>query len=228
MRRFSDQAGIRTAKARIRAHLYEVLLFGDDPVLILRAQKNLLLWNVRYLQLALTSAMIVALPALLIAAQLDALYGKRALAQGESAVVTVELKPAVGLDSLDPVLIASTGFHVETASVRVASAGQICWRVRAGAISDGMLQFRLPHEIVECPIRAGPGLRYVSAICKSSIFGLVLDGCRISSSSAQSIQIDYPDGYVSFAGFQAHWMVWFAIFWLATMLVVRSHFGVTF
>src|SRR5688572_23637994 len=107
MRRFSDQEAIRTAKSRLLAHLYELRLFGDDPRLVLRAQKNLFVWNLRYLRLALRPAAIIAIPAMLVALQLDALYGKRPLKQGEAAVVTVELKPGTTLRSLEPVLTAS-------------------------------------------------------------------------------------------------------------------------
>jgi hypothetical protein len=224
MRRFSDQAAIRTAKARVRAHLYELRLF-DDPILILRAQKKLLLWNLRYVRLALRPAAAITIPALLIATQLHALYGKRALLQDEATVVTVQLKRAA---TPDPVLTTTPGFRVESPSVRVTSLRQICWRVRAIANSDGVLRLEVPGEMVEAPIRAGPGLRYVSAACASSPLGWIRDGCRIRSNFAESLMIEYPDGAVSLAGIEAHWLLWFVLFWFGTMLLLRRRFRVTF
>jgi hypothetical protein len=220
MRRFSDQQAIRTAKSRMLAHLYELRLFGDDPRLVLRAQRNLLMWNLRYLRLALLPAAIIAVPAIVIALQLDALYGKRALAQGEATVVTAELKPGTTLSSIDPVLTVSPAFRVESPPVRIEDLRQVCWRVRAIDNADGILTLTLPAEVVESPIRAGSGLRYVSAACGSSVLGLITDGCRIHSNLVESISIEYADG--------SNWLLWFALVWLAAMFALRSRLGVTF
>ncbi len=228
MRRFSDQQAIRTAKARVRAHMYELRLFADDPLIALRAQKNLLLWNLRYMRLALLPAAIIAVPALVVLAQLDALYGRRALVRGEAAVVTLQMKAGTGLDSLNPLLTATSTFQVETPPVRIESLGQISWRVRAEDVSDGSLRLALPGEVLERPIHAGPGVRYVSADCPSSAFGWVRHGCSLESSSAESIRIDYPEGSVSIAGLEANWLVWLMLFWFAAMLLLRRRFRVTF
>jgi hypothetical protein len=220
MRRFSDQEAIRVAKSRMLAHLYELRLFGDDPRLVLRAQKSLLTWNLRYLRLALLPAAIVAIPAILIALQLNALYGKRALTQGEATVVTVELKPETSVSSMNPVLTSSPAFRVESLPVRIEELRQICWRVRATGNADGILTLTLPGEAVERSIRAGPGLRYVSAACASSVLGFVIDGCRIHSNLVESISIEYAEG--------SYWLLWFALFWFVAMLALRGRFGVTF
>jgi hypothetical protein len=217
MRRFSDQAAIRTAKGRIRAHLYEISLFGDDPVLMLRANKNLVIWNLRYLRLALTPAAIIAIPVVLVALQVDALYGRRSLRQGESVIVTAQLKS----ESVDAVLAAPTSFQVETPSVRIPKLRQIWWRVRATGALDGTLRLTLPGEVVEVPIRAGPGLRYIGDSCASSTWGLIREGCSIRSNVADSVTIDYPGG-------GAYWEVWFAVTWLAAMLILRRRLAVTF
>jgi hypothetical protein len=226
MRRFSDQAAIRTARARIRAHLYELRLFGDEPVLMLRAQKKLLLWNLRYLKLVFTPAAIIAIPALLLAGQLDALYGKRALRPGEAVLVTATLKPGTAADSIDPALSTAPSFAVESPSVRIPDLRQICWRVRAIGDSDGLLRLALPGEVVLHRIRAGAGLRYIADACRSSMWGLVENGCRIQSRLTESISIGYPAASVVIAGLEAHWAVWFALSWFATMLIVRRRIGV--
>jgi hypothetical protein len=44
---------------------------------------------------------------------------------------------------------------------------------------------------------------------------------------AEFIRIDYPQGAVALAGFEAHWLAWFVLFLLATMLLLRGRFGVT-
>jgi hypothetical protein len=218
LRRFSDQAAIRTAKARIRAHLYELRLFSDDPVLILRANRKLLFWNLRYIKLTLTPVAITAIPAGLLSLQLDALFGKRSMNQGEAVVVTAQLRPP-GLDALE--LVATPSFHIESPPVLIRSLGQACWRVRAIGGLDGRVQVKLPGEVVDVPIRAGPGLRYIGNFCPSSIWGLISEGCFIQSNLAESVAIEYPAG-------RANWAAWFALSWLAATLMLRRSFGVTF
>ncbi|HWR52692.1 MAG TPA: hypothetical protein VN428_16400 [Bryobacteraceae bacterium] len=121
--RFSDQAAVRKAKARVWAHLYELRLFGDEPSLMLRANRNLLAANARYLGLMLKPAAVILIPAALLMWQLDRVYGTRPFERGETAVASVRGER--------PVLTPPPGFVVETPAVRVPSRGVAYWRVRA-------------------------------------------------------------------------------------------------
>src|ERR1035437_1800529 len=62
-KRFSNQERIALAKRKTRAQLYAMRLYTDDPALIFRAQRQLLLWTGRYLagMLRPTSVAIVPL-----------------------------------------------------------------------------------------------------------------------------------------------------------------------
>jgi hypothetical protein len=40
--------------------------------------------------------------------------------------------------------------------------------------------------------------------------------------------VDYAGREIGLFGLEAHWVLWFALFWLATMLLLRRRFGVTF
>src|ERR1017187_846465 len=70
----TNQEGIRQAKRRIQAHLYEMRLFPDEPVLMMQAQRGLLAANVRYISLMLVPALVLLAPMLLILGQLQCLY----------------------------------------------------------------------------------------------------------------------------------------------------------
>jgi len=68
-RRTSDQAAVRLAKSLVTAHLLEFRLFMDEPRLILKAQRDLIVANARFLKLMLRPLLVLALPmALLLAA----------------------------------------------------------------------------------------------------------------------------------------------------------------
>src|SRR5262245_35956842 len=61
-RRTSNPEGIARAKARVMAHLYELRLFPDEPVLIWKAQWGLLKANARYAGMMLVPVAVMGLP----------------------------------------------------------------------------------------------------------------------------------------------------------------------
>ena len=134
--RFSDQKRIEIAKRKLRAHLYAFRLFVDEPALIFRAQKQLLIWNGRYLALVLVPAIIIGIPTLVLLMQLEAVYGRRPLAAGESAIVTAHFDNATDLRLISPML-EGRGVEVETPPVRIPLEHQVSWRVRAASDASG-------------------------------------------------------------------------------------------
>jgi hypothetical protein len=137
-RRFSKQERLALVKRQIRAQLYAMRLFAAEPALIWRAQKQLLIWNARYLAVMLPPAAILVVPSILLFAQLDKSYGRRPVAPGETAIVTAIFSDAADLRSLEPTL-EGRGFVVETTAVRLPDRHQACWRIRAvNAVAGGV------------------------------------------------------------------------------------------
>jgi hypothetical protein len=128
--RFSKRERVAYAKRQARAQLYAMRLYAGDPALIFRAQKQLLVWNARYLALLLPPMAIMIIPGILLFAALDYLYGKRPIQPGESAIVSARFPDVVDLHTLQPAL-ESRGFIVETPAVRLPDRGEVYWRVRA-------------------------------------------------------------------------------------------------
>jgi hypothetical protein len=216
--RLSDQKRIEIAKHKLRAHLYAFRLFVDEPALIFRAQKQLLIWNGRYLALVLVPAIVVGIPTLVLLMQLDAVYGRRALAAGESAMVTARFDAATDLRLISPVL-QGRGIEVETPPVRIASEHQVSWRIRAASSASGSVLLGTLSKTVQ----VGPGLKYISVRRVASVVDwLRYPGeARLPAGDVQWIEVSYPDSNM-------RWLLWFSIVCLITMLVFRKRFGVTF
>src|ERR1039457_2819306 len=70
-KRFSNQERIALAKRQTRAQLYAMRLYTDDPALIFRAQRQLLLWTGRYLAGMLRPTSVAIVPLLVLFLQLD-------------------------------------------------------------------------------------------------------------------------------------------------------------
>lgn len=218
--RFSDQRRIEFAKRKLWAQLYAFRLFADEPALILRAQKQLLIWNGRYLALVLRPAIIIGIPTVLLLIQLDAVYGRRALAAGEAAIITAQFDNAFDLRALSPEL-EGHGVRVETPGVRIPAEHQVFWRVRAESEAAGSVLLRVSEASVEKTVQVGSGLRYLSVRrVASGIDWLRYPGeARLPASAIRWIEVSYPD---------MHWLIWFSVVCLLTMLAFRRRFRVTF
>jgi len=216
--RFSDQKRIEIAKRKLRAHLYAFRLFAEEPALILRAQKQLLIWNGRYLALVLVPAIIIGIPTFVLLIQMDAVYGRRPLAPAESAMVTARFDTAADLRLISPTL-EGRGVQVETPPVRMASEHQVSWRIRAASDASGSLLLRDPTISASKTVQVGLGLRYLSVRRVASVLEwLRYPGeARLPAGDVQWIEVSYPDA-------ERHWLLWFSIVCLITMLVFRTRF----
>jgi hypothetical protein len=226
--RLSDQKRIEIAKHRLRAHLYAFRLFVDEPALIFRAQKQLLIWNGRYLALVLVPAIVIGIPTFVLLMHLDAVYGRRTLAAGESAIVTAHFDNATNLRLVSPSL-EGRGIEVETPPVRIALEHQVSWRVRAASAASGSVFLRDPTIRAGKTVQAGPGLKYISLRRVASFVDWLRypAEARLPAGDVQWIEVAYPDAKIYIFGVGMHWLLWFSIVCLITMLIFRRRFGVT-
>jgi choline-sulfatase len=141
-RRFSSPA-IRPTINRIQAHLMELVLFIDEPPLILRAQGKLLRENLRLLRQLAVPLLITAPLFAIVIWQADEVYGRAPLAAGEAVVVTAH----GNADTLE----APPEVIVETPGVRIAGSGEVSWRIRPTRAFSGQLSVKGGAETVEIP-----------------------------------------------------------------------------
>src|SRR5262249_52500652 len=106
----SNQRAIKRVRSDIRANLLTVKLFKDSFAVGLRAQGRVLRGAFRLLLLAVVPILVMAVPMVLLLAQLGLWYQAAPLPVGEEAVVTVQLSgepgtplPAVELSPDDAV-----------------------------------------------------------------------------------------------------------------------------
>ncbi len=225
-RRCSDQAAIRIAKRKVHAHLLAFRLYADEPSQIFRSQGQLLVWNLRYLALMLRPTAITIIPLALLLFHLDAVYGRRPLQAGESAIVTAQF--ANPFDA--PLSLVGHGIVVETPPLRLPAEHQVCWRVRAMRGGSGTVGLNLPGASTQKLVQAGTGLRYLSERRVASLPAWLLypGEARIHNAPLDSMMVDYPSAQIPVFGFGVHWLVWFCIVSFLAMLAFRKRLRVTF
>jgi hypothetical protein len=229
--RTSNQKAIRAAKRKLQAHLYELRLFTDEPALVWQAQKALLWANLRYIGLMLVPAVILTIPMGILFVHLEAFYGVSPLPVGRSAIVTMKLTHPLVASETAPTLEAPAGIIVETPAVRVMGEREVSWRVRPERPVSGYLRFELsPQETVEKKINAGTGPRYLSDRRVASSGELLWHPVekRIQDARVEWIEVPYPPAKLHWLGLDLHWVVWFLVFSMASALLLKSRFRVSF
>ncbi len=221
----SNQRAIERAKKRMQAHLLEMRLYRDEPSLLFRAQGSLLLNNARYVGHMLRPALFLALPMVVLYAHFDAVYGRRPLHVGESALVSAD----TGLNGTELSLSATDGFEVESVSVTSAASGQVVWRIRATEEVTGDLALKTPQGTVSKQASASNAELYVSATRTSSWWERLLLSPGESgyvSTTVRSVGIEYPSREIGVGDWETHWVVWFLGISILSAYLLKRLFGI--
>src|ERR1039458_2616027 len=91
-RKGSNQKRIRMVKRQVQAHLMELLIYGDEPVIMWKALKALFVSNLCYMGFMLRPALLMAFPFAILLVHLEAFYGRAPLPVGADTTVTVALR----------------------------------------------------------------------------------------------------------------------------------------
>jgi len=227
-RRTSNQEAIRKVKNELQAHLYEMRLFTDEPLLIWKAQWGLLKANVRYIGRMLVPAAVTAIPVVVIFAQMECFYGYAPLTPGQEAIVTVQMKDG----SRDPILVlhAPQGIAIDSPAIRLEGQRQISWRIRAMRPITGDMQVVLPGQTLDKSVQVGVEPQYVSERRVSSTLNLLWYPAesRLPAGPVDWIELRYPKTTVHALGLDLHWLIWMLILSMASGLIFKRQFRVSF
>ena len=220
-RHASDQAAVRRAKSIAQAHLLEFRLFMDEPRLILRAQRDLIVANARFLKLMLRPVVVLALPMGLLLAVMEAFYGHAPLRVGQPTIVTAQVRDAATLLALK----ASPDVAIETPPVRVPADRQVSWRIKPLRATTTELEIVHDGRAFRKSVSAGAGVRFLSER-RGSPASLFLRPTEppLSGSEIEWIEVRYPDAVV----LHLHWLIWFFGISGITALALRRRFRAAF
>ena len=220
-RRASDQAAVRRAKGLVTAHLLEFRLFMDEPRLILKAQRDLIVANARFMKLMLRPVVVLALPMTLLLAAMEAFYGHAPLRIGDPAIVTAQMKH----EDISLTLKAPDGITVETPPVHVAANRQVSWRIRPLRATNAALEVVRRDRAIAKSISAGAGMHYLSER-RGSLPNLLLRPTEppLSDAEIDWIEVRYPTASI----LGLHWLIWFFGISAVTALALRRKFHTAF
>ena len=225
----SDQARIRQLREQIRGNLIGVRLFQRDVGVILRLQRRIFGDTLRYMRLALVPMVVLLVPVLLIMTQLNLRFAVSPLAPGEAAVVKAFVRDADILGA-PARLEAGSGVSVETPAVRMPSAGEVAWRIRATAPGEHSLVVHVGSTSVETQLIAGESWGAVPdrRTGRGVIDTLLYPGQPpiAGDHAIEAVEIGYTALDMRALGWPVHWLVAFFVLSIAFGYALKGPLGV--
>ena len=229
----TDQDALVAARRRVTGRVYEMGLFQDHLGVLARIQRDLAAANLRYLGRSLPALLAMLVPLLLILGQVDARYGPRPLAPGETTLVTVRLDPdrTALLDEL--ALEAPAGVAVETRPVRDRRAATATWRVRVTAPGDHALTVRLPGgRTVTQALPAGGGAPRLARVREreglARLFTNPGEAPLPGGQPVAAVAVDLPDRTLRYGPLGVGWLTALCVWSILAGLLLKGPLGVRF
>lgn len=227
----SNQEGIRKAKAKVGAYILEMRLFNHDLGKMLAALGKTLIANVFYLRYMVFPILFIIVPVLLVLIQLSYRYENRPVRPGEQVIVKAVLKPGLSTMNSPVILQAPDGIIIETPALRIASLGEVDWRLHGEKEGKFELNFSVDGKgfkknlhILNSRLTA-IGVKRVG----SSFYSLLLNHYEPElpdSSPFISLNIIYPARTLKIIGIGMHWIIWFFILSLVFSFAFKGVFHV--
>jgi hypothetical protein len=235
----SFQGAIASAKNRIKVHLLEIRLFGDDIAGVLVATVRIVLTNAVYVGHNLLPMVVMAVPMVALLAQLEAHYAFDPAPPGTTSLLKVALDRAhTDVKAGDVRLELPPGVVLDAPPVRTAR-GEIAWRLRADAEGDHVLRVIVGERVLEKGWAVGGPSRKVPVLRTKGWEALLypgeagLAGDAPLSSMALAAQVPMPRGYPErdlgwMPGGELGIMLVFLVVSIAAGLALKGVFRVTF
>lgn len=227
--RISNQDAIREIRDRIRGNLIGVRLYRHEVGVMLRLQGRIFRDTAAYMKHSVLPMLLLIVPVIFIMAQLNLRFAVRPLAVGEPAIVKAFVRDAALLDR-SVALDASSGVRIETPPVRISSAREVAWRIRAVEPGRHDVTVRVGNETVETVIVAGPGWGPVPQrrTGRGAIDVLLYPGERAIAATlpVEAIEIGYPALQMEAFSLPVDWLIGFFVLSLAFGYLLKGALGV--
>jgi len=221
----SNQRAIKSVRDDISAHMLALKLFKDSAAVSLRAQGRILFGALRLFILAIVPILLMALPVVLLLAQLALWYQARPFRVGENAVIAVNLSGVAGSPWPDVTLRPTDCALVTAGPVRVQSQRKLFWNVRSCKPGSHRLEFQVGNQVYGKEFAVGEGFMRVSLLRPAWEWSSILlnpwEPPFRPSDPVRSIEIDYPERSSWTCGTDMWVIYWFIVSMIAALCFRR-------
>ena len=227
----SNQEGIRHTKDRIKAHLLEMRLYKDNFITSLRAQRNILAANVRYMAHSVKPLLVMIVPVLLILIQLNFWFGYRPLKTGESTLFKVKMTDTTDLMDIDLSLEVPPEVQLETLPVRIQEENEIDWRL--SVLEAGVHEVSInvgPNRLSKKIYAGNTSLQKISPLRPAPSFFQILlypvEKPLPKGQPVKTIEVIQPTQGLPLLGMNIHWLIAFFALSVIFGFSLKGVFGV--
>jgi uncharacterized membrane protein (DUF106 family) len=231
----SNQRRLSDVKRAIHAALFELRLFSDDPRAIIRAQREILQHNARYLTLCLVPLLWTIVPLWFVVAQLEFRYGYDGLRVGEPVLLTVlldEPEPtgwepvavarvsrAAAAPRPRAVLEGPEAIGIDTHAVWIPATNEVVWRLVPRAGGEHAVTVRIGNDRFTKTVTVSDGIgRRSPRRPRAGVLNELLYPAEPplpADAAAAAILVDYPHRDITIFGWA---MPWIAVFFALTIV----------
>jgi len=219
----SNQERLKNVKAKIYASFLEAVLFRHDGLVTLKAQGRMFRLAFVYFGYAVPAILVLAVPCILLLAQLNVRYGYRPLPLNEDVALKVVYKDAGALRNAS--IETSGNIEVLTPPIRMMGKREASWRLRP--IDNGVGTLKLGQQ--EEKVAVGVDEKKITNGRVSTWWlSILYPGLPMLSSEVpiQELWISYPEAYYNIIGLHWHWILVFFVFSLLSGLLASKCFSV--
>jgi hypothetical protein len=235
----SKQERLEEVKDQMFAGIFEIRLFNDNLLLILKAVGTVFNNSARYLALSIWPAMVVMMiPIIFVIAQLQFHYGYDGFEPGDEVLLKVTMAPPDGQESFETdapkpaaQLDLPSAIRQETPAVWVPSQSQLAWRLRVeehGAFEIGITvageSVTKSLDATEVITRRAP-VRTDSGLMNQLLYPA--EAPLPGDSGVASISIDYPEATIPFLFIDWNWLILYLVLMIVLGFVFAKPLGVT-
>jgi len=213
----SNQQGIRQVKKKIIAHLLELRLFKDSLSITLKAQGNILRYNLKYIGYSAKPMLVLIIPIFLILVQLNLWFGYQDLAPGQKAILKVKMEEGHDLFDINIAIEPSSALNIETSPLRIEEEREINWRflVKEKGVHDITFIINGQRFTKKIATAQNP----LSKISQSRVQRNFIDELFNPGEAPlpgdiplKTIEVTYPPQRMNLLGWHIHWLiVYFAL-----------------
>lgn len=208
----SNQAGIKKAKNKIKAHLLELRLYKDSLGLSLKAQGNILLANLKYITHSFKPMLVMIVPVILILIQMNFWFGYESLKPGEQTLLKVKLEEGYNPLQTNLVLEPDPEIVIETPPLRIEEYGEVNWRISSQKKGIHHVNIIVAGQKISKTIATDTKpLSKLSPIKHRKKFVDELfypvEAPIAKDLPVKSIEVRYPAKRLSLFGFNIHWLI---------------------
>ncbi len=240
----TDQDHMEAVKRRIKASLFEIRLFNDNALAIIRAFFDILRHNAAYMWVWRGTLFVLIAILLPIIAHLQFHYGYRGLQPGDTTLFEVDLNASYQeTDKPNAELRVPEGLRLETPAVWVSPLdsnldgeprdGQLTWRLAAEEPGDYDVELVLNGESFVKKVQVSDKIARRSPVRPEPTFMAQLlypaEAPMPAAGPIRQIEIKYPpaDGGIGW-DIEIAWMVTFFLLTIVFALALKKPMGVEF